>query len=1147
MISLHNIATVARYEARILRRSWLFRLFALGALFILVGVNIGVVSPVGDENWLFLAIPSSIPYMNLYLLNIGQALIIVFLAADFLKKDKKLDTNEVLYTRSMSNLEYILGKSWGIIRLFMGINILILLIALVVNIIAKNTYVDILSYLWNILIVSLPTIIYSLGLAYIMMTLIKNQAITFLLLLGYAALNMFYLYFRGGGVFDYMLFGYPVFSSGMIGYDNIQLVLAHRLLYTLAGLAFILLSVLLFKRLPQSRTHRILSAILLVVSLGGAAWSAYYFYGNHTDALSMRENTLDINRKYEKKLFLTADRADITLDHSGKKLTASAVLKCVNNNSVPLDEIILSLNPGLEVTGISLGSSDEPFTRENHIITIDPTAPVYPGDTIEISIDYTGTINEAYCYPWYKGNLKDNEVRNGPVPLGQRQSFLYDDYVMLTSETNWYPVASLNFYPSTPAKIKVDFTEYHLSVKNQEGLTAISQGTGSQVNGHTYYTNSTRLPGISLVIGEYESDTIVVDSIEFTAWYKPGNDFFRNDLNEIGDTLPMLISNILTELETNFSTKYPFDKLKLVEVPVQFRSVDKKNTQTLAEVQASMILLPEKLSTIDDGAFYRTIKRSKRRMERNSQVVTDKELQVRAFNSFVRNSFISGSNFNFRNGQGSESPSRYLLGPSYYFFKNNFFSNEYPVINAVFESHLQKVEGRGNMARMFLGGLSESDKANTILRGTSFKDLLAMDPSNDTLRIVLTVKGDYIFNLLRAEIGIQKFNDWFSNYLEINKFRNISLDKLSSDIENEFGFSIGKNIDDWYNSSEQPGFYFTGITVKEIIVDNYTRYQVSFNATNEEETDGIFTVTFRTMGRGGRGGGGGGSVTVSMNRGGGGMMTFGGPGRGMQTTEVDKIVHLAAGQSKRINAILDAEPRAISINTLTSINNPGELMMPVEEVITDKRAEPVEEDIVLSTRPLFTEENEIIVDNEDPGFSYVELHSTGRLKDLLGISGEKRDSYGEMFSWWAPEYWQKTVQSQYYGKFIKSAHYTRSGAGERTASWTAKLDGPGYYNVYTWLAGGRAPGGPGGGPQGGGGNFEGRGGRTRNNPMQDLHYFIHHDAGSDEVTVEFENAENGWNHLGSYYFSGDSASVEISNLSEGRTVAADAIRWVKQK
>ena len=68
--------------------------------------------------------------MNLYLLNIGQAFVVIFLAADFLKRDKKLDTNEVLYTRSMSNLEYVIGKTWGILRLFLGLNIVVLAMGL---------------------------------------------------------------------------------------------------------------------------------------------------------------------------------------------------------------------------------------------------------------------------------------------------------------------------------------------------------------------------------------------------------------------------------------------------------------------------------------------------------------------------------------------------------------------------------------------------------------------------------------------------------------------------------------------------------------------------------------------------------------------------------------------------------------------------------------------------------------------------------------------------------------------------------------------------------------------------------------------------------------------------------------------------------
>ena len=209
----------------------------------------------------------------------------------------------------------------------------------------------------------------------------------------------------------------------------------------------------------------------------------------------MREKTLDINRKYENNLFLTVDRADIMVEHHGQKLTSKAVITCVNNNIEAVNKVILTLNPGLEVSEISAYNRSYPFTRENHVIVIDPSRDINPGDTIELSINYSGKINEAYCYPWYRGNLKDNEVRNGPIPIGQRQLFLYSDYVLLSSETNWYPIASLNYYPSNPARIKVDFTKYSLSVKNKEGLTAISQGTGSIMDGSTHFSNQHQASG----------------------------------------------------------------------------------------------------------------------------------------------------------------------------------------------------------------------------------------------------------------------------------------------------------------------------------------------------------------------------------------------------------------------------------------------------------------------------------------------------------------------------------------------------------------------------------------------------------------------------------------------------------------------------
>ncbi len=85
----------------------------------------------------------------------------------------------------------------------------------------------------------------------------------------------------------------------------------------------------------------------------------------------------------------------------------------------------------------------------------------------------------------------------------------------------------------------------------------------------------------------------------------------------------------------------------------------------------------------------------------------------------------------------------------------------------------------------------------------------------------------------------------------------------------------------------------------------------------------------------------------------------------------------------------------------------------------------------------------------------------------------------------------------------------------------------------------RGEGGP-GGPAGPEGNTQG------DSPYKDMHYKIFHDEGVEEITLDYENAEGGWNMLGRYYLSPDTAKVVLTNQSEGRVVIGDAIKWVKQ-
>ena len=571
--------------------------------------------------------------------------------------------------------------------------------------------------------------------------------------------------------------------------------------------------------------------------------------------------------------------------------------------------------------------------------------------------------------------------------------------------------------------------------------------------------------------------------------------------------------------------------------------------QTRAEVQPSLVILPEKLSTIGRPAgFAKRFARQKRNMARNNQVITDKELQVRLFNNFVRSTFITGEDFRIVNGVAVNEPTRYLLGPSFYFFKNNFYSTDYPLINAVFESHLQKVntpDALQGVQNFFGRDLSDNDKANLILKGVSFKELLARNPEGDTIRTVLALKGDYLFNLLRAKAGLNKFNEWFLKYIDANRFKRVDILQLNKDIREKFGFEFLPYLENWFTGHEQPGFLFTNLLANEIVVGDRSRYQVTFIASNPEPVAGLFNISFRTGSQANEGG-----RSMTFIQGGGG-----GPGStrtqvfyqesGMGSEDFSRVIYLGPNEAKRIGIILDAQPRALLINTIFARNIPGNLTLPIDEMTKSKeKIREFDGEEILSGVSVSSEPFESIVDNEDPGFINNKPTTDNPLRKLLGVQNRQGEIYQQVRMYNIPEYWQPVVQSSYYGKYVRSSVYTRAGTGDRSVTWKAIISKPGYYDIYTYI--GKA----GekftlrvGGPGADGSDDESR----RDDTYRDMHFKVFHDEGVEEIAVDYGNAEPGWNKLGTYYLSPDTAKVVLTNLSSGRIVIGDAIKWVLQK
>ncbi|MBT3751317.1 MAG: hypothetical protein HOG34_20235 [Bacteroidetes bacterium] len=984
---MSKIQTVARFEMKTLFRSWFFRIFSVLTLFILLGTNIGMLTDGGNVNLVIRSIASNIPYMNMAFLNIAQALLAIFLASDFLKRDKKLDTTEVIYTRSMTNWEYVWGKTFGVLIVFTVLNILVFLMALIINMVVSGVEVDYMAYLLYPLLVGFPTLLFTLGLAFFLMSAIRNQAVTLILLIGLTALSLFFVKDKVNHLFDFMAFTFPMMWSDMIGSGNLFEILLHRGIYLFLGLAFIFATILLLKRLPQSRPFSLLSVVLMtaffILGIGGGAtyWSTYNKDQN------FRQEVKQLNNEVSKLPISLVKSYDLELEHLNKSILASASLQLDEPAENLPEELIFSLNPGLVIDEIKLNGKTVDFSREMHIIRINK-----PGDlsgNVELLFSYKGTIDERICYL----DIKDEymAVKHGPafiIGSPKRHGIIQDNFVLLTPESVWYPISGGTFGTKLSSKPVMNFSTYKLNVKTHEGLTAISQGKAIESGDSWEFTSNTPFKGISLAIGEYETKTLNIDSLEVQLSYYKDHSGFLEILDLLEDTLPTLVKATFEDYERSIGLDYPFNFLKLVEAPVQFYSYDRVWSKGYDYVQPGVIFYPENLSFLRRGDLGKELERAIDRAVERDNPASDKDLQIQVFNNVIRNNFIQGErdfrmmmrggNMNF--SSSDETP--YSIFPNYFSFVNNIESSDYQLINSALESYIGSKSGaQGGFASM--GGISDEEKANLALAEHSFAELMDLPDEKDILPSVIEAKGKQLFNYLEAVIGSEEFITFITEELKTTRFKNLSLPEFGQNVMDRFNIDISAFLENWYSGTDVPSFLVTDVRNYEIQDGDNTVFQLFFTISNTGSTDGIVNVSFRT------GGGGGGR----MGHGGGGMRSG-----GSQTSyalagrdDATNLLYLIPAETAYEYAIiLDDPPRMMSVNTLISSNLPASIAYPFPDV-EKKRMEAVES---ISETKLITslaEAHELIVDNEDSGFSTHEEGSSNKMSGWLGIDQKESD------------------------------------------------------------------------------------------------------------------------------------------------------------
>lgn len=1087
-MSFYLIKSIASNEMRTLLRSWFFRIFALLAIVGLIFFNAAIYIDKTGAPWIYRALASSIPYVNLIVLNLGQAIVAIFLASEFLKQDRKNDTVEVIYARSISNGEYILGKTLGILSVFLILNIIVLCIGIGFSFFSDDSARDIFTFFAYPLLISLPTLVFILGLSFFLMVLLKNQAVTFILLLGYIALSVFYLNTKAYHLFDYIAYNVPMTYTPLGGFGNISEIVLHRSIFLLAGIGLIFFTIYKLPRLPQSKRLPSLPLMLAIVFISFSGLLMYYYYTQKESNIIYKQKVLQINDFYVNYPKINVISCNLELGHHGQEISVKATLAIKNQQPQQVDTILFSLNPLLSLSSVQVNGKPYSYIRTMHLLKIPYEQGLKPGDSLKLNMQYSGKVDERVCFVDLANEESKDNFNLELFNIRKRYAFINENFVCLTSESLWYPVSGAGYSSTKPFYHTPDFTRYSLKVKTNPKYLVISQGKPARdKNGISKFTPEYPLPQISLLIGPYSQYKTVVDSVEYSLYTFKSSQSFPEYFSEISDSIKTVIRELKRDYENKTGLKYPFKRFALAEVPVHF--VPEKHVWSVASdaVQPEMVLFPEKGVLLYSLDLRRIKLRLERNMKEQNEEILPKGLKIRMVKKIIGENILARQGGRYYSEVADKNS--YHVLPQYLSFAKPLYSEKWPVLDLAVQTYFSEMKNKEEDNYSNTGftriifELKKSSLETLLNKGIQFKDNKEGYERTLTVKDVAMAKGSYLFNLWGAQYGQKKIDTVLRGIVSQNIHKPYSFLDFTNAFFQIRSLNTEAEIQNWYSKKALPGILLKDVETYKVIDGDFTRYQVRFKISNPEQVDAYVSVYCENY---------------------------------------QRKIFVPARSAREVGFLLAKEAENLNINTYLAENLPDYLQFDFKGFSNTLKVKALD---TIQEYPLFTSlegSNETVVDNEDKGFSLVQPQDQAFLKSLLYKRAKSAIKYGHFEYWDPPGRWEPILRSGNYGRYVNSVYYTKAGTGDLKAIWKASLQ-KGYYEVSFYHQ--RVP------------NW------GRRKKKTDYNLIVYHDGGAENIVLNTDELEEGWNSLGTYYLSSDTAKVEMSNKSKGNIVFADAIKW----
>ncbi|WP_059025633.1 hypothetical protein [Gabonibacter massiliensis] len=1081
----NNIFIEAAYEFKCSRRNILFGIFAILAI---TGLVVYQFTPLSERSigsiedlfhspvtWVSQALPSSIPYKTAYYFNLIQLLFVVGSIAND-SRVVKLKAKEVLYARPLGNSEIAIGNFLGKLLLFTLMNFTVFAISILVNVTFYPRSFDLSLYLFYWVSLNFPASVYFLGLSYLVIRLIRQQGLSILLLL--ISLGTIVYYGAGwlNGLFDPCARYIPNMFSDFTGHVNLENYLLQRGFILLTGIGLLALSVIPYPRIRNYRQAFKKSLNIAVGMFTLACGLAIAFTSRHETITDHREA---YKRVYEEHGKLPAARIVRNDLHVKEKKNGNIAVNSrieIENRNAKAIPLVIYLNPGLKVNSLEIDGKMVPFKREQQAIVSEKK--LKPGEKVEVTIDYEGNIENDICFLDTDSEKYHSSTINniGIYRFGYTPAFCGKEYKLLTPECIWYPVC-VPPYGETGIR-DVNFSRYSLRVEHDPRLTAISQGsTIKEKKGETTFTFDHDMPGISLCIGNYKKREITVDSTRMTLYYLPRHEY----LIEKHDDFP--VEDLREKLKGIKEVTFESECIRTAESKKRSYLGQKNNydpTQkypyrwfSLVEVPCNFHCFPgiTRLTgeRVQGGIVF--IPEKKYSLEIRSLEPT-KEMTERDIAIFWLNLDIEFIKQN----------SSYDVKPMFSGKTMFISSRKYPIIHDIL-TNVARGDFKDNNSSP-----TDDYLATEYLNGKSLKDaLLDKELSSGRLGSIIRKKSEELWAYIMLQMKEEQFQEFYLDFAKNNLFQEITSGKFFRRFNDTFGFRLDSLVENCYNANRLPLLDVRDVRIMKITETDTPYSLYSFKVFNWSDVPGLIKTGEHK------------GWIIPPHEGreirARGQQYY---GNILQTPLAQNIPAIVRFKTKDMGNA--------NVDTTTGVFKLDASMFPVDK-----------------------NENEIIVDNEDPGFKVVKPES---FITSLFRKEKKREKYHEFFT---EDTWLPTIQNHFYGFPVKSAYFKSVGSGKQKVEWNVTLSQKGKYEVFFYYT-----------------EFNDSDSFTMDVPenLKILRsYTVFDGEKKQEVIVSLSKKEEGsWISLGTFDFS-KNARVTLSdktlNKDYRQGLVADAVKWVK--